>query len=396
MPLTTSAWRVEAPNVAFPAMTSRRKAPALALAVLSTVPGILGASGCLFEVPPILDEDTDETEGPSSGDETTGADASADETSAGEDTAGDPTGSVPGEGHLAFVLYDEPHVLPAHAGAVLRPLRPELDALAPGVDEPFVQLSSDGEWLLLSTERFHPECVGDPCLAVVPIAATSGEALVDPMGAPIRMENGAAIGSGGGSGGDSVVFDAGGGPHATDLWLTSREADGWTTPLLLTAESPHAYHSLPSLHPSEPRVAFDCGDEPYGGPGTAICEVGLDGTGLVVVWSPAQAPAGTAPGGALHHPSYAPDGGLVFEGGWTGEELWSLPPGAAEPVRIRSDRNNDNSPCVLPDGRVASLWLDRPGGNGVHEIELKSLDGATAEVILPGEDVLDAVVGCGR
>ena len=389
MSLTIFAWRVGTPSVAFPAMTSRRKAPALALALFCTVPG------CLFEVPPILDDETGETgetEGPGSGDETTDADASADETSAGDDTAGDPTGSAPGEGHLAFVLYDEPHVLPAYAGAALRPLRPELDALAPGVDEPFVQLSSDGEWLLLSTERFHPECVGDPCLALVPIAATSGEALVDPMGAPIRMENGAAVGSGGGS----VVFDAGGGPHTTDLWLTSREADGWTTPLLLTAESPHAYHSLPSLHPGEPRVAFDCGDEPYGAPGTAICEVRLDGTGLVVVWSPAQAPAGTAPGGALHHPSYAPDGGLVFEGGWTGEELWSLSPGAAEPVRIRSDRNNDNSPCVLPDGRVASLWLDRPGGNGVHEIELKSLDGATAEVILPGEDVLDAVVGCGR
>lgn len=378
-------WRVEASGVAFPGMTSRRTAPALAIVLLATT-----APGCLFEVPVVLD---DETEGAGTEGETTDTDATADATSAADDTAGDPPEPVPGEGHLAFVLYGEPHVLPAQAGASLRPLRPELDALAPGVDAPFVQLSSDGEWLLLSTERFLPACVGDPCLAVVPIAATSGEALVDPTGAPIRMDSGAAIGSGG----STVVLDAGGGPHATDLWLTSRaEAGGWTTPLLLTAESPYAYHSVPSLHPSEPRVAFDCGDEPYGGPGTAICEVGLDGTGLVVVWSPAQAPTGTAPGGALHHPSHAPDGGLVFEGGWTGEELWWLPPGAAEPVRIRSDRNNDNSPCVLPDGRVASLWLDRPEGNGLHEIELKSLDGTTAEVILPGEDVLDAAVGCGR
>lgn len=367
-------------------MTSRRSVPALVLALLSSVPG------CLFEVPPILDGEDGETEGSGREDESTGADAGADETSAADDTGGDPTGSAPGEGHLAFVLYGEPHVMPAQAGAGLRPLRAELDALAPGIDEPFVQLSSDGEWLLLSSERFHPECVGDPCLSRVPIAATSGEALVDPTGAPIRMEGGAAVGSGG----TRVVFDGGGGPHATDLWLTSREADGWTSPLLLTAASPYAYHSVPSLHPSEPRVVFDCGDEPYGGPGTAVCEVGLDGTGLVVVWSPAQAPAGTEPGGALHHPSYTPDGGLVFEGAWTGEELWSLPLGAAEPVRIRSDRNNDNSPCALPDGRVASLWLDRPGGEGLHELELKSLDGATAEVILPGEDVLDVALGCGR
>lgn len=33
---------------------------------------------------------------------------------------------------------------------------------------------------------------------------------------------------------------------------------------------------------------------------------------------------------------------------------------------------------------------------GLRARELESLDGATAEVILPGEDVLAAVVGCGR
>jgi hypothetical protein len=193
------------------------------------------------------------------------------------------------------------------------------------------------------------------------------------------------------------VFDAGGGPHTTDLWLVESDgAGGWSTPALLTADSPYVYHSVPSLDPNASRVACDCGAEPYGAAGTAVCEVWLDATGFAMVWSPDLAPTGTAPGGALHHPSYAPDGGLVFEGGWTGEEIWSLPAGAVEPARIRVDHNNDNSPCVLPDGRVASLWLDRPGSAGLHELELKSLDGATAEVILPGEDVLDAVVGCGR
>jgi hypothetical protein len=363
-------------------MTSRH-APFVALAVLS-----VAIAGCLFEVPPVVDEDG-ETD-PTDGDAETGGPGSA-----GDDTATDDgTEPTPGEGHLAFVLYGEPHVLGAYAGASLRPLRAELDALAPGADAPFVQISADGQWLLLSSERFHPECVGNPCLAVLPIDASSAEPLVDPAGAPIRMDDGAAVGGGAA---DRVVLGAGGGPHATDLWLTERvDAGQWTAPALLTAQSPYAYHGVPTLHPSEPRVAFDCGHEPYGAPGTAICEVALDGTGLRVVWTPEQAPAGVEPGGALHHPSYAPDGALVFEGGYSGEELWWLPVGAAEPLRIRDDRNNDNSPCVLPDGRVASLWLDRPGGEGLHEIELKSLDGTMAEVILPGEDVLDAVMGCGR
>jgi hypothetical protein len=366
-------------------MTRRSTALASALALLGAP-----LAGCLFEVPPLVDEGEDDggdaTDAGSEGEASDGDDETG-------DTPEDPTGEAPDAGHLAFVLYGEPHLLSAHAGGTLRPLRAELDALAPGVDEPFLQISADGQWLVLSTERFHPDCVGNPCLSVVAIDASHGEALLDPEGAPIRMDGGAAVGDGG----TRVVFDAGGGPHAIDLWLVERDgAGGWTAPLLLTSESPHAYHSVPSLDPHAPRVAFDCGPEPYGATGTSICQVGLDGTGFALVWSPDQAPAGTVPGGALHHPSHTPDGGLVFEGSWSGEELWSLPAGAAEPVRIRSDRNNDNSPCVLPDGRVASLWLDRPGGTGVHEIELKSLDGATAEVILPGEDVLDAVMGCGR
>lgn len=95
--------------------------------------------GCLFEVPPLVDEDDgdDATEGGSEAEASDGADESGD----GEtgDAPGDPPGEAPGEGQLAFVLYSEPHLLPARAGAKLRPLRTEL---APGVDDPFLQIST--------------------------------------------------------------------------------------------------------------------------------------------------------------------------------------------------------------------------------------------------------------
>ena len=57
--------------------------------------------------------------------------------------------------------------------------------------------------------------------------------------------------------------------------------------------------------------------------------------------------------------------------------------------------NNDNSPCVLPDGRIVSLWLDRPDGPSVHELKVMSADGASFEMILPDVDVLDIGLGCG-
>jgi hypothetical protein len=58
--------------------------------------------------------------------------------------------------------------------------------------------------------------------------------------------------------------------------------------------------------------------------------------------------------------------------------------------------NNDNDPCVLPDGRIASLWLERPGGGGRHEIKVMSADGRQYLMALTGADVADIGIGCSK
>ena len=111
--------------------------------------------------------------------------------------------------------------------------------------------------------------------------------------------------------------------------------------------------------------------------------------------TPDDAPPGLAPGGALHHPAYAPEGSIVFEGDWDGERIWRLPADGGPPQRV-GDFGNDNSPCVLPDGRVVSLWLNRPENpSGVHEIKLMAPDGSEYEMLLEAVDVLDAGLSCG-
>ena len=70
--------------------------------------------------------------------------------------------------------------------------------------------------------------------------------------------------------------------------------------------------------------------------------------------------------------------------------------GASEPVLVTTEFNNDNSPCVLPDGRVASLWLDRPDGEGDHEIKVMAPDGGGYIMILTDVDVFDVGLGCGE
>jgi hypothetical protein len=62
---------------------------------------------------------------------------------------------------------------------------------------------------------------------------------------------------------------------------------------------------------------------------------------------------------------------------------------------VTTQFNNDNSPCVLPDGRIASLWLDRPGGSEAHEIKVMAPDGSSYILVLTEVDVADIGLGCG-
>jgi hypothetical protein len=55
--------------------------------------------------------------------------------------------------------------------------------------------------------------------------------------------------------------------------------------------------------------------------------------------------------------------------------------------------NNDNAPCVLSDGRIVSLWLDRPGGPGLHELKIMNADGSGEQMLVQDADVVE--IGCG-
>jgi hypothetical protein len=194
--------------------------------------------------------------------------------------------------------------------------------------------------------------------------------------------------------GDLIVYPDDGGPHQIDLWAIRRQGSGWSAPQLLTGASPYAYQTYPSLSADGARVLFDCANEPYGAAGTAICGVGADGAGFHVVISPADAPPGVpATGGALTHARYQADGGFVFAADWGGESVWRLAPGATVPEHVGAGFNNDNTPCVLPDGRIASLWLDRPGGAGIHELKVMTPDGASYAMIVTGIDIEE--ISCG-
>ena len=186
-----------------------------------------------------------------------------------------------GSGQVVYKLYDGPdgagHLfrVAATAGAMPEDVSLALDDLGSPAPDDWVAISPDGEWLLLGTERFDPECAGWPCLAVVNADLSTGE-VVRSAETVIHPEGPGTVASGG----TLIVYPDDGGPHTLDLWAISRLGDGWTDPLLLTGESPHQYHLQPAISADGARVVFDCGNESYAAETTAICEVGTNGTGF--------------------------------------------------------------------------------------------------------------------
>ena len=264
-----------------------------------------------------------------------------------------------------------------------------LDEISTGADM-WLNISPDGQWLLLETERFDPECNGWACV-VLTTTDLAEPTVIYVNDAPLHVEGFGAVASGG----DLIVYTQGDGPHIVDIYAISRVDDEWSNPVLLTDDSPYAWNNMPALSPDGNRLLFDCGDEPYGAIGTSICEVNTDGSDLRVVLTPDDAPPGSSPGGALHHADYTPDGSIVFEGDWGGEQIWRLPVNASEPVLISVNFNNDNSPCVLPDDRIVSLWLDRPDGEGFHELKIMNADGLEEQMLIQDADIADIGLGCG-
>jgi hypothetical protein len=279
----------------------------------------------------------------------------------------------------------------AREGATAENVSASLQALSAGSQDKWLNIAPDGTFLVLETERFERECVGWACLAVVAGDLSSG-AVVRVDGRVIHPEGWSAVASGG----NLVVYPLKGGSHSLDLWAVTRRGNGWSSPLRLTSSSPYQYNHQPAVSKDGLKVVFDCGNQPYGAEGTAICEVGVDGSGFRVVLTPADTPPGLPVKGALHHPDYAPDGSIVFEGSWDSERIWRLPTGARRPVAVTSRFGNDNSPCVLPDGRIVSLWLQRDGNReGVHEMKAMAADGSRHAMIVANNDVADVGLGCG-
>jgi len=293
-----------------------------------------------------------------------------------------------GPGHITFHLPDgKVYRQRAESAAPLENLSDLLDLFSPAPGDDWLNVAPSGDWFVFSAERFDARCNGWSCLAVSNSAVTEVEVVIA-GGDVIHPEGFSAISPDG----NMIIFPYNGGPHAMDLWRVEKVSGEWQEPELLTGDSPFQWHQEPAISSDGTKMLFSAGLVPFAQEGTRICESNLDGTNFQVVFRPEDGPGGTATH-ALKSPDYAPDGSIIFEADWSGEQIWRLNRQTNSVQVVNSIFGNDNSPCVLPDGRIVSLWLEP---NGLHEIKIMHADGSMDFMLLSGIDVDDIGMGCGH
>ena len=284
--------------------------------------------------------------------------------------------------------------IPSDSGSSPEDLTARLDSISlyPGTHRGPISVSPDGAWYTFLSERFDSNSQGWHGLTIVRADLQMVET-IRAGGQTIHGDGGQAT-----AGGSSVVYVDVGGPHQHDLFAVHRQGGGWSTPVCITTQSPYDWNYWPVLRRDSAKVLFDA--SPTSFPSTAICEVNLDGTGFRVLITKDDGPPGYSPSPATHSPCLAPTGELIFEAEWGGgERVWKLTPGQTYPTLFDSTLSNDNSPNILPDGNIVSLWLGSPGGNGLHEIKVMLPDASRYYMLTssssPFPEVDDIGLGCG-
>ena len=271
-----------------------------------------------------------------------------------------------------------------------------LDALSSGLADDDINVSPNGEWLVVESERFDQGCEGWACLAIVAGDLSAGEAVYAKLpgrGVVHPSQGTFAVASSG----DLIVYQDEGevGNHVADLFAVMRTGEQWGTQQVLTGDSPYTWHMNPAISEDGSAVLFQCGDDSWNG--HAICEVGTDGTGFRVVLTPADGPPGGPDTGTLHNPDYAPDMSIIFTADWDGDQVWRLPAGASEPVFVQGDLV---WPCVLPDGRIAGVFLDWSTPGDAPDLHIRVSEpgggGFITVTIIKNTEEVSGGLGCGR
>ena len=239
-----------------------------------------------------------------------------------------------------------------------------------------IKVAPDGTFYAFFSEAFDADSAGNAGLTIAPAGLGSAQT-IKYNGVTIHGDN-TLGGAQPCNGGNTVVYvDAGDPtvtptPHVRDLWVINRPnaQSAWNAPYCITRNTGSAYNTWPVLSSDSTKVLFDQGSAGGRASGTSIGEVSITGQDYRSVVTAASLPGG-ATATYCHAGSYLPNGDVVFEADdASSQQVWRVPAAGGTPSAINTAFAEDRSPCALPDGRIASLWLNSPNGSGKHEIKI--------------------------
>ncbi len=250
-----------------------------------------------------------------------------------------------------------------------------------GGSEKWINISPDGEWLLMESSRLHNYCGSWHCLVYGRRDLTQFAAIETTSGDVIHPEGFSAIASDG----NLIAAHVRQGGR-DDIVVSQNLGAYWSAPESITFASPSGYNHTPAISSDGQEILFGCGND--------ICSVNIDGTNLTTLISPSDKPEGGS-WSQIKHADFDPYGNVVFEAEDSAERIWTYNRQTGLISSVNSGLTNDNSPCVLPDGQIASLWLNRPGSSGDHELKVMNSSGSSYVMVIQNTDVGDLGTGCG-
>ena len=238
-----------------------------------------------------------------------------------------------------------------------------------GVDYEF-GFSQNGNWFVGHSTR-SPKCASWACMVVIRNDFAQG-GIVRIDNQPLHDFETSTINNSG----DQIVYSS----EATDenvrdlvlITLVDKENDAWEIQGTLTEESPYEWNTYPEFSGDEEKVVFMCGDEPYGGSGTAICEYNIAEEHFRVLMTPEEHSLRTNEGtGALFYPYYDKNN-VVHYSDSDVYATWYLEEVGDDEVVINYLYER-GSECILPNGLLVVVeW-------GEEDMPLLFIDSDTKE-----------------
>ncbi len=281
--------------------------------------------------------------------------------------------------YVSYMLNDQALLKEANESGSIINISQHLDTLDSGSDF-WINISPNGEWLLLESSRLHNECDGWACLIYGKRDLSEFAVVETNSGGLIHPEAFSAISSDG-----KIIVAQMSLDNRFDLIVSRRTGTRWSEPQVITSASPSDTNTKPALSANGQEVVFNCGN--------SICLINTDGTGLTVIIDPAN----RAEINDASSPDFDPiTGDIIFEGDDNSERIWRYNRANSSIQVINSAYTNDNSSCVLSNGRIASLWLNRAGNQaGLHELKIMNATGLSHFMAAENTDISDIGLGCG-